>query len=212
MNQGMTAWGWVALLLGWGTILGFSLYCMARVMRGKKKAHAEVVGPGVQRVRWATRIGLVLAMAGNASGLGNFLRFPVKAAQSGGGAFLMGEFKLTHKKAVHTIFGLVMLCILFVVFFFKYGVLDELDFWASTLGIVLFGVVEVIVFSWIYGVKKGWAELHKGADIKVPRFFKFVFKYITPAYILIILVVWTIQDAVGTFLMKKEAEKEAVKP
>ena len=32
------------------------------------------------RERWATRIGLVLAMAGNAIGLGNFLRFPTKAA------------------------------------------------------------------------------------------------------------------------------------
>jgi len=118
-------------------------------------------------------------------------------------AFMMDEFKMERKTAVNTLFGWIMAAILFVVFFFKYGVLDELDFWAGTLGIVLFGVLEIIVFSWIFGVKKGWAELHKGADIKVPRFFKFVFKFITPAYILVILVVWTIQDAVGTFLMKK---------
>ena len=39
--------------------------------------------------RWATRIGLVLAMAGNAVGLGNFLRFPVQAAQNGGGTFMI---------------------------------------------------------------------------------------------------------------------------
>ena len=39
--------------------------------------------------RWASRIGLVLAMAGNAVGLGNFLRFPAQAAQYGGGAFLI---------------------------------------------------------------------------------------------------------------------------
>jgi len=43
----------------------------------------------VQQERWATRIGLVLAMAGNAVGLGNFLRFPVQAAQNGGGAFMI---------------------------------------------------------------------------------------------------------------------------
>ena len=41
------------------------------------------------RQRWGTRIGLVLAMAGNAVGLGNFLRFPVQAAQNGGGAFMI---------------------------------------------------------------------------------------------------------------------------
>ena len=39
--------------------------------------------------RWATRFGLVLAMAGNAVGLGNFLRFPAQAVQNGGGAFLI---------------------------------------------------------------------------------------------------------------------------
>ena len=39
--------------------------------------------------RWGTRVGLVLAMAGNAVGLGNFLRFPAQAAENGGGAFLI---------------------------------------------------------------------------------------------------------------------------
>ena len=39
--------------------------------------------------RWGSRLGLVLAMAGNAVGLGNFLRFPAQAAQNGGGAFLV---------------------------------------------------------------------------------------------------------------------------
>ena len=41
------------------------------------------------REAWASKIGLVLAMAGNAVGLGNFLRFPVQAAQNGGGAFMI---------------------------------------------------------------------------------------------------------------------------
>ena len=39
--------------------------------------------------QWGSRVGLVLAMAGNAVGLGNFLRFPAQAAQNGGGAFLI---------------------------------------------------------------------------------------------------------------------------
>ena len=44
------------------------------------------------REHWGTRIGLVLAMAGNAIGLGNFLRFPGQAAANGGGAFLIPYF------------------------------------------------------------------------------------------------------------------------
>jgi neurotransmitter:Na+ symporter, NSS family len=38
---------------------------------------------------WGSRVGLVLAMAGNAVGLGNFLRFPVQAINNGGGAFII---------------------------------------------------------------------------------------------------------------------------
>ena len=40
---------------------------------------------------WATRFGLIMAMAGNAVGLGNFLRFPGKAAPWGG-AFMIPYF------------------------------------------------------------------------------------------------------------------------
>ena len=38
---------------------------------------------------WGSRVGLVLAMAGNAVGLGNFLRFPAQAIDNGGGAFII---------------------------------------------------------------------------------------------------------------------------
>ena len=43
--------------------------------------------PGTEA--WGSRVGLVLAMAGNAVGFGNFLRFPVQAVQNGGGAFII---------------------------------------------------------------------------------------------------------------------------
>jgi SNF family Na+-dependent transporter len=42
--------------------------------------------------RWATRVGVILAVAGSAVGLGNFLRFPGNAAQNGGGAFMIPYF------------------------------------------------------------------------------------------------------------------------
>ena len=42
--------------------------------------------------RWASRIGVILAVAGSAVGLGNFLRFPGNAAQNGAGAFMIPYF------------------------------------------------------------------------------------------------------------------------
>jgi SNF family Na+-dependent transporter len=41
---------------------------------------------------WNTRLGVILAVAGSAVGLGNFLRFPGQAAQNGGGAFMIPYF------------------------------------------------------------------------------------------------------------------------
>ncbi|MFA5035526.1 MAG: sodium:calcium symporter, partial [Candidatus Margulisiibacteriota bacterium] len=45
-----------------------------------------------KRQEWGTKLGIILAVAGSAVGLGNFLRFPVQAAQNGGGAFLIPYF------------------------------------------------------------------------------------------------------------------------
>ncbi len=41
---------------------------------------------------WTSRAGVILAVAGSAVGLGNFLRFPGLAAQYGGGAFMIAYF------------------------------------------------------------------------------------------------------------------------
>jgi SNF family Na+-dependent transporter len=49
-------------------------------------------GNNNKREEWGTKVGLVLALAGNAIGLGNFLRFPVQAAENGGGAFMIPYF------------------------------------------------------------------------------------------------------------------------
>jgi neurotransmitter:Na+ symporter, NSS family len=45
-----------------------------------------------KRENWGSKIGLILAMAGNAVGLGNFWRYPYQAAKNGGGAFMIPYF------------------------------------------------------------------------------------------------------------------------
>ncbi|MDP2981345.1 MAG: sodium:calcium symporter, partial [Candidatus Omnitrophota bacterium] len=41
---------------------------------------------------WKSKLGIIMAVAGSAIGLGNFLRFPVQATQNGGGAFMIPYF------------------------------------------------------------------------------------------------------------------------
>lgn len=116
-------------------------------------------------------------------------------------AFLKEQFRLSHNKATAIVAIGTFISVHFVVFFFKYGFLDELDYWAGTFFLVLIGFLEVVIFAWIWGMDKGWNEITSGADIKVPKFFYYVIKYVTPLYILSILLYWGFTDAVPTLLM-----------
>ncbi|HRY66086.1 MAG TPA: sodium-dependent transporter [Candidatus Aminicenantes bacterium] len=116
-------------------------------------------------------------------------------------AFLEDEFKWKREKAVKAVFAVLVVCSAMVIAFFRFGFLDELDFWAGTFGLVVFAAIEIILFSWVFGLKKGWQEMHKGADLKVPGVFKFILTYVTPVYLLVMLAIWTYQDAVKEFLM-----------
>jgi hypothetical protein len=88
------------------------------------------------------------------------------------------------------------------VLFYKQGVFDEFDYWVGTVGLVLAGLLEIILFSWVFGIEKGWAEITRGADIRVPIFFKFVLKYITPL-IIIFVFVGSLPDIYANMVHKK---------
>ena len=119
-------------------------------------------------------------------------------------AFLEDEFHWPRARAVNAVFALLASCSVLVVAFFRFGFLDELDFWAGTFGLVVFAAFEIVIFSWIFGVGKGWEQLHRGADLRVPRGFKFILKYVTPVYMLVVLGAWTYQEAIGKLLLKGE--------
>jgi len=118
-------------------------------------------------------------------------------------AFLKDEMKMSHSKAVCWVCGACFLLTHGAIFFIKQGVIDEMDYWAGTFGLVVFALIEVIAFMWIFGSEQAWKEMHKGCDIKIPRIFLFIMKYLTPLYIISILIVWGIQDGWATLIMEK---------
>jgi SNF family Na+-dependent transporter len=89
------------------------------------------------------------------------------------------------------------------------GFLGEWDYWAGTFGLVILALVETIIFVWIFGPENAWRELHEGAAMRIPRFFKPILTYVTPLFLLIMMIWWTKQDAIPTLLMQgvPEAEK-----
>ena len=65
---------------------------------------------------------------------------------------------------------------------------NEYDYWAGTVSLVLFAMVEIVLFAWVFGMDKGWEEITRGADIKVPSIFKFIIKFISPVFLIIVFV------------------------
>ncbi|MFH1478320.1 MAG: sodium-dependent transporter [Candidatus Omnitrophota bacterium] len=117
-------------------------------------------------------------------------------------AFLEDEFNISKKKAV-LLFGIIsfILCQP-AIFFLKNGVVDELDFWGGTFCLVVFATVEIILFGWVFGIEKAWEEIHHGADLRIPRIYKFIIKYITPLFLFLILGFWFYQQGIPTIFMK----------
>jgi hypothetical protein len=62
----------------------------------------------------------------------------------------------------------------------------------------------------VFGIDKAWEEIHHGADLNVPRVYKFIIKYITPLFLLIILTWWIIQEWLPMILMSNVTEVNRV--
>lgn len=120
-------------------------------------------------------------------------------------AFLEDEFGIGRKKAV-AIFALVAFALCQpAILFLKNGVVDELDFWGGTFFLVLFATIETVLFAWVFGIEKAWDEIHKGADMRVPGFYKFIIRYITPLFLFFILGMWFYQEWLPIIFMKNVA-------
>lgn len=86
--------------------------------------------------------------------------------------------------------------------------LNELDFWGGTFCLVLFATVETIVFAWVFGIDRAWKEIHHGADIVIPKFYKFIIKYITPLFLLFILGFWIVNEGLPMIAMKNVTSEQ----
>jgi SNF family Na+-dependent transporter len=105
-------------------------------------------------------------------------------------AFLQDELKMKRETAAMLIGFLWLLGTVPVIWFYKYGVLDEMDFWAGTIGLVVCAGIEAILIAWVFGMKRAWDEMHRGAELRVPRVFYFVIQYVTPVALLAIFGGW----------------------
>ncbi len=127
-------------------------------------------------------------------------------------AFIREEFGWS-RAGVTRVLGAVVFCFgLLHIAWLEHGFLDEWDYWAGTFGLVVLATVEVVIFVWIFGPARAWASIHEGADLRLPRVFRFVMTWVTPAYLLTILIWWGVTDAVPILLLERAAGGGEVAP
>jgi SNF family Na+-dependent transporter len=117
-------------------------------------------------------------------------------------AFLEENLGWTRQRTLWVLFGVAAALGLLHVIYNARGFLGEWDYWAGTFGLVILALVETIIFVWIFGPNNAWNELHEGASIQIPRFFKFILTYVTPVFLLVMMVWWTIIEAIPTLQME----------
>lgn len=103
-------------------------------------------------------------------------------------AFFQDTLGLSRRAATFVVGAIVVLCVQPVVL--VPGVLEEIDYWAGTFGLVAFSLVEVVLLMWVFGSRRAWDELHTGADIRVPGVFRFVMTWVTPLMLIAMLGFW----------------------
>ncbi|MCL4818268.1 MAG: sodium-dependent transporter [Vicinamibacteria bacterium] len=61
---------------------------------------------------------------------------------------------------------------------------STIDDWVGTFLIFVLAMVQIICFSWIFGIERGWQEAHEGASLRIPGFYKLVMQYVAPGFLL----------------------------
>ena len=75
--------------------------------------------------------------------------------------------------------------------------LDTIDFWVGSVFIMVVAAVQIIAFGWIFGLERGIDEAHQGAQLRIPKLFQFVIKYVSPAYLIVIMIGFCLNNAPG---------------
>jgi SNF family Na+-dependent transporter len=151
----------------------------------------------LNQLPWATFFGVVWFLLLFLAGITSSVSLAQPAI-----AFLEDEFNIDRRRAVF-IFGAVTFGLCHpAIFFLKNGVVDELDFWGGTFFLVVFALIEAVLFAWVFKMENAWDEMHRGADLRIPRVYRFIIKYITPLFLLAILLLWLYQDWLPVILLK----------
>ncbi len=110
-------------------------------------------------------------------------------------AFFQESLGWTRRNASALMVGICVVGSFLVMYYSQGGIfLSTIDDWVGTFLIFVLAMVQIICFSWVWGIKRGIQEAHHGANIHIPRYYQFILKYVTPTYLLVVFVAFCWQN------------------
>jgi SNF family Na+-dependent transporter len=99
-------------------------------------------------------------------------------------AFIEEATGMKRKAAVALVVAISLIGNAYVMWFSKdLTVLDTIDSWVGTFFIVVLALVQCVIFGWVFGIDRGIEEAHHGAQMRIPKAFQFIIKYVSPVFL-----------------------------
>jgi SNF family Na+-dependent transporter len=128
--------------------------------------------------------------------------------------FLQEGFGISKRNASFILFLFTISLSLPLIYFNEgFTAIDMADFFVGTVMIFILASIQTMIFVWKIGVDEGIKEGNEGSHIKVPAVYRFILKFITPYFLLLIFVSFLFLN-LPEYLDKMNAEKmmeEAIK-
>ena len=122
-------------------------------------------------------------------------------------SFLEEALKINRKQSV-VLLGMITAVGCGFVVYFSEGVkaLDTMDFWIGTFLIFVLSMIQIIIFGWILGIEKGFELAHQGSAVRIPSVFKFIMKYVSPLFLIVVFAMWVASNVFGLNFNTGKAE------
>jgi len=86
----------------------------------------------------------------------------------------------------------------FILYFSKGRIaLDTFDFWGGIMLLLVLATIQSILYGWVLGIERGEREAHQGAHLRIPRFVQYVLKFVSPVFLIAILIGNVKNDGAG---------------
>lgn len=72
--------------------------------------------------------------------------------------------------------------------------LDTLDFFMGTLCFYISAMLIMILFSWKLNVNEAIEDINNTSEVRIPKFYRFIMKYVTPTLLIGLLSAWLAEN------------------